>query len=372
MPNEEKQNQNQSVAGKYNKNCTLLVPRLFNLSPLDDEIAEYQRSQFKDLELFLARAKHIRQEKRACESVLFDLFDISFPREQDLPIAPVTYLGDTGISESNWCLRADPVHLIPDRDELVLSGPETLSLTMLEAEHLAAELNSLFLEDGWRIEVASPTRWYLHLLDKPQIRTWSLLQVNGQSIGHFLPEGPQAKQWHRLMNEVQMILHGSEVNRNRQANGRLTVSSLWFWGAGQLPDFSHSHWSQVWSDEVLSKGLAKLTRTPCSSLPENARVWLSEVRAPGEHLLIYPELNKQAQFSDLAKWQATLTDFQQQWLTPLIAALKAGEIEQLTVNTCDGQSFRLTGARLKRWWIRPKALHHYLRHDHENAQPESG
>jgi hypothetical protein len=359
MSIEEKQDQSQSFADQYNKNCTLLVPGLLNSLLNNNESGVYQRDEYKDLEIFLSRAKKTRQGRRSCEAVQFDLFDILIPRDQELPIAPISYLGDTGKSESNWCLRADPVHLIPDRDELVLSGPDTLSLTISEAEHLAVELNNLFIEDGWRLEVVTPTRWYLHLLDRPQIRTWSLIQVNGQSIGHFLPEGPQAKQWHRLMNEVQMILHASDVNRSRQAIGQPTVSSLWFWGAGQLPESSHSSWSQVWSDESLSQGLAKLTRTPCSSMPDNAQTWLSAVNAPGEHLLVYTELAQPVQLNDFAQWQKVLSAFQIEWLSPLVAALKKGKIEQLTVNPCDGQSFRLTAGRLKYWWVRRKPLYVY-------------
>lgn len=351
--------QNYTRARQFNKNCTLLVPELFKSFSVSDVIKEYQGNQFKDLELFLARSKGSQQDNNSYEAVLFDLFDIPLSDEDDLPIAPVTYLGDTGMSVTNWCLRADPVHLMPDRDELVLSGPETLSLTMVEAEHLAAELNNLFKQDGWRIEVAAPTRWYLHVPEKPQIRTWNLSQVSGHPVGRFLPEGQQAKQWHRVMNEVQMILHASEVNRGRQANGQRTISSLWFWGGGQLPGFGHSRWSQVWSDETLSKGLAKLTRTPCSSLPKNTHDWLSAVGAPGEHLLVYPELSRQGMFNDSVTWEKALLTFQQEWLTPLLEALKKKQIGQLTVNSCGGQSFRLTKARLKFWWLRRKPLSDY-------------
>lgn len=367
MSAEGQQNQKQGVTARHNKDCTLLVPGLLNVLPDSNEIGELPRREFKELELFLARAISNKQDYLSCESVLFNLFDIPLSEENDLPVAPLTYLGDTGVSVTSWCLRADPVHLLPDRDELVLSGPESLLLSMSESEHLASELNRLFAEDGWRIEVANTTRWYLHLQDNPQIRTRSLLQVNGRSIGRFLPEGPQAKQWHRLMNEVQMILHGSEVNRNRQVNGQRTVSSLWFWGAGQLPEHSHSRWAHVWTDEITSKGLAKLTQTPCSSLPKNAHDWLSNATAPGEHLLLYPELSQQANSTDIEQWQKALLWFQQEWLSPLLTALKKKEIESFTINSCDGQSFRLTAGKLKRWWLRPKALRHFLRHDPEHA-----
>jgi hypothetical protein len=257
-------------------------------------------------------------------------------------------------------MRADPVQLTPDRDELVLSGPEVLSLSMSEAEHLVTELNILFEEDGWRLEAKTATRWYLHLPEDPQITTSDLSQVRDKSIGGFLPAGPERKQWHRILNEVQMVLHASNVNSERQNSGQLPVNSLWFWGGGKLPEFGRSDWSQVWSSEVLSLGLAKVTRTPCLSVPKNSKAWLEQVNAPGEHLIIYEDIALQTE-NDLNVWCRELQKFENEWLIPLLEALRTGDIDQLTVNPCDGRTFGLTKSRLKHWWRRRKPIQSYGR-----------
>lgn len=353
-------NQEQS-SYQYKYSCTLVVPGLLELAPIDHELYRDEKSQYKELELFLAKAKQKSHSRSGFERVLFELFGMTDSPDQVLPVAPISYLADTDNRVTGWCLRADPVHLTPDRDELMLSGPETLSLAMSEAEHLATELNVLFKEDGWRIEAITPTRWYLHLPDDPKIKTTDLSHVRDRSISHFLPGGPKGKQWHRIMNEVQMVLHASEVNSERLGHGQHPVSSLWFWGGGELPEFSHSLWSQVWSDEALSLGLAQVTRTPRFSVPKNGKDWLAEVNSPGEHLIVCNDIQLKRQESGPDAWHEELREFGTKWLDPLLKALRTGDIDQLSLSLCDGRTYSLTNSRLKHWWRRRKPLEMYYR-----------
>ena len=350
----------------YRHSCTLVVPGL--LKCLTEDYGDYYTDnvQLNDLECFLAKAKQKNFGYAGFEKILFKLFNQTTEPDQPQPVAPVCYLADvdtldySNIMPTNWCLCADPVLLTPDRDELVLSGPEVLSLTMYEAEQLASEINDLFEEDGWILEAKTVTRWYLHLPEDPQITTCDLSQVREQPIGGYLPGGPYATKWHRIMNEVQMILHSSKVNSERIKHGQQPVSSLWFWGGGKLPELDHSDWSQVWGNEVLSRGLAKTTRTPCFPLPENSKAWLSQVNAPGEHLIVYENLALLSEHDPDARCLA-LSEFENKWLMPLLSALRNGDISQITLNPCDGRTFSLTKNRLKHWWRRLKPIRSYCR-----------
>lgn len=361
----------ESSSKKYKKNCMLVVPGLLN-QPYEEHSTEDRKvgceniSQLKELEVFLAKSKQQSRGLAGIEKVLFEMFDLESFTDQTNPIAPVCYLADADtIVDSRamtWCLRADPVYLVPDRDELVLSGPEVLSLSMSEAEHMVTELNVLFEEDGWHLEAITATRWYLHLPEDPQIKTSDLSQVRGQSINRFLPSGTEGKQWHRIMNEVQMVLHASEVNVERLNHDQPSVSSLWFWGGGELPEFGHSCWSQVWSSDVLSRGLAKITRTPCFPVPENAKAWLSQVNAPGAHMIVcddFISLQNERERNDSDAWCKALQKFENEWLAPLLEALRNGELDELTLNSCDGRTFSLTKSRLKYWWCRRRPIHFY-------------
>lgn len=351
------QNQD-SHNSRYQYSCTLLVPGLLSIPQSFDEYTHELQQQLTDLELFLARAKCKKTTNDNFEATIFDYFGVQTASEQSIPVAAVSYLGDTGKIAGQWVVRADPVHLMPSRDELILTGPENLSLTRAEAEHIAAVLNDFYKEDGWYIEVATPERWYLHLPVNPDVRTHKLSEVLDKAIGEFMPHGSDERLWRRVMNEVQMVLHHNDVNVQRQSENQLPVNSLWFWGEGDLPAFGHSRWSQLWSIEPVSLGLAQLTRTPRDKLPTNSHEWLSKINTPGEHLLIYNHLQSEM-YMNPETWNNSLNNFQENWLKPLLQALRDGEIDQLTLDPCNGKKYRLSSGGLKRWWARKKPVYAY-------------
>jgi hypothetical protein len=357
----------QTNPAAVNRRFSLLVPGLLPLPRAERELAMAQLPPLPALERFLARAR--RQSfvgsdnsppaVTGYDNTLFALFDLPVMSGHPAPIAAASYLADSGQPASAWCLRADPVHLIPDRDQLLLSGPEVLALSQAEAERLATELNTLFEEEGWRLEAVTPTRWYLHLPNDPQIQTTPLEAVRGRAISDYLPAGVNGKKWHRIMNEMQMLLHGSAVNRDRQSHGQLTVSSLWLWGGGKTPAFGHSQWSKLWSEEPISLGVAQLTRTPNKPLPADAGKLLQEAYSPGEHLLVYDAIIRAYEREGVEAWVQGVVAFNEQWMAPLLAALQGGEIGQLTLYSGDGRYFRLSALGLKRWWRRNKPLARY-------------
>lgn len=336
--------------------CTLLVPGLLDLPVAERESAFSQVGHLPELEWFFARAQREDFSGASAEAALFSLYDVDVSAEVDLPVAAVAHVGETGIKETAWYLRADPAQLIPDRDQLVLMGPESLSLSQAEADQLVTELNAQFAEDGWTIDACTPTRWYLSQKNIPKLRTYSLAQVRGHSINDYLPKGSDGKQWQRLMNEVQMVLHSSEVNQQRQAVGQPPVSSLWFWGGGETPTIKHSRWSELCSNEPLSLGLAALSSTPRTHVPQDAATWLNTNISPGEHLLVLDELSRDWQCGDTAAWVESVRKLEQGWLAPLLDALRCKKINALTICTCNGSKYTLSRSGLRRWWRRKKSL----------------
>jgi hypothetical protein len=294
--------------------------------------------------------------------VLFALFGMPEEAIGDLPVAAVSYLGESGNRFSGYCLRADPVHLTPDRDQLVLAGPEVLALSIVEAQTLVEEINRVIAADGWRLEAQTPQRWYLHLPQSPSLRTCNLSQVRGHAISAFLPYGRDGKRWHGILNEIQMILHASPVNRERQANRKLPVSSLWFWGGGELPapdPQQARRWAGVWSDEPLSTGLARLGGAPVHRLPANATDWLQQAGDAGEHLLVLDGLQPIWDAHDTAARRETLRMLQMEWFQPLLTALQKSGIATLNFYTCNRRRFTLTRHALWRVWRYNKKLADY-------------
>ena len=124
------------------------------------------------LEALLARADRGRGLGTAdFESTLLRLFGITPDPGADPPVAALTRVADTGRVEPGWWLRADPVHLLPGLDQLLMTDNRELKLQPAEAEGLVAEILRLFGADGWRLQAPHPERWYLTLETPPAITT---------------------------------------------------------------------------------------------------------------------------------------------------------------------------------------------------------
>ena len=345
-----------TVAHPEERRCSLLLPGLLSLSSTASSAVFAQVGRVSELETFFSRALCRDYPGTALEDSLFGLFDVDLQENQDLPVAAVARVGEGGDGDGQWWLCANPVQLIPDRDQLVLLGPESLGLSQAEADQLVNELNTQLADESWQLEASSPTRWYLRQHHVPQLHTTPLGQVRKGAIGKHMPRGDDGPQWRRLLNEMQMVLHNSVVNRDRQAMGQPSVSSVWFWGGGIAPRVMPSRWSQLWADEPLAQGLASLSSTPRQALPANARVWLGQAIAPGEHLLLLTSLDDCWQAGDLSAWARQVRNFNREWLAPLLDALRENTLGELSIYTCDGRRFILTRKGMRRWWRRKRSL----------------
>lgn len=314
------------------------------------------------LETLLVRASRL-PATAGHEAGLLALFDIRPGMYEELPVAALTHLADRGELPSGPCLRADPVHLVPDRDELVLLGAADLALDADEARRLCDELNAVYAEDSWHFEAPVPERWYLHLPQRPRLRTWPPSAVEGLPIGQRLPAGEQGRDWHRVMNEVQMLLHGSAVNRRRAEEGRPTVSSLWFWGGGELPaSLPEPCLSRVFGDDPLLAGLARHRGVTLDAAPADARAWLAGLgprEAWREEVLCLDVLDR-ARREGGEVWWAALQGLERDWIAPLVDALRGGRLDSLMLDDTEGRWFRLTRASLWRWWRRRRPLERLL------------
>lgn len=275
----------------------------------------------------------------------------------DLPDAWLSYQADTGAVAPGALLRADPVHLRADRSRLVLFDAEHLQIETDEALALAEAFNRHYAADGLRLEFPVPTRGYLHLPRQPDIRTTPLLHAIGRDIDSCLPAGHEARDWHRFMNEVQMLFHDHPVNRAREARNRPLINSLWLWGGGSPIAAVASDWQQIWCADAALRGLAGLNGIRCAEPPADARAWLREV-VGDRHLLCLDELRHALAYGDVESWLARIERLDPDWFTPLLEALRRGELRELTLYPDDGHVYRVTRWDLWKFWRNGKGTAH--------------
>jgi len=360
------------VAGNADISITLLVPGL--LGTLGTwrgfQMQREAQNALQPLEQWLAHARPVDRDMRGYEHTLLSLFDIPYGHEQDLPAAPLTLYADTGEPPpGNW-LRADPVYLQADRDRVLMTSSGNELLDEAAAGSLVTELNEFLQPLGFKLSAPVPQRWYLRLPHAPGLRTSPVNAVIGHDVHDHMPVGDDARQWRALLNEVQMLLHGSEANRALQAHGMTVVNSLWFWGAGAMPPAGTVDWSHVWGEEPLLKGLALHHGIPMQSLPVDGGAWLSLERVPGRHLLVYDKLLHAAQKGDCDDWVRQVGEFAQYWCRPLQQALKSRRISQATLLPAHGTDYEITRRALRRWWRRRVGLAAFLdKHDNLYEPP---
>ena len=139
-----------------------------------------------------------------------------------------------GLEPGRWCLAA-PVQLIPDRDTLVVRGPEALGLERSEAEALAAGLEAFEADRGVSVTILSPERWLLRVPDHWQVPELPPVEaIVDRRYGDVLPPRRQAADWIAWLNGLQMLLWSSPVSVAREASGLPRVSGLWVWGDGAV------------------------------------------------------------------------------------------------------------------------------------------
>jgi len=275
-------------------------------------------------------------------SSLFALFGLPQLNKKPLPIAPLTRLVDANDSGDKIWLRADPVYLRADRKHVFLFDA---TVTAADANNLINEINHFYAQEGLQFSAPVPTRWYVSLPELPKLITYPVDDVLGKDIQSYLPDGDDKMVWRRRLNEVQMLLHQSQVNINREARGELPINSLWFWGLGQLPEpASPSRWAHVWSDDPLVQGLARLSNCPHSNVLVTGTKWLAQLTA-GEHLLTLSAPRG-------VEWRGWLNQLEEVWFMPLFKALKKREVDMLALYPGNEHVFMITDSRVRHWWRR--------------------
>ncbi len=342
------------------RKVTLFIPALLGPKDLKKVAGALDGLVLTELALFLSRAATTRIAPGGFSGVLFGLFGIEPEPGGDLPVAAVTRLTDMdGASSDHHWLRADPVHLKADRDRIVMFGNRDLNVTIAEAGQLRDEFNHLFGEDGLHLEAPTPHRWYLRLPRAPKITTTPLQDTVGLDIHPLLPQGEEAMNWHKLLNEAQMLFHSSVVNQQRETNHQPTINSLWLWGGGALPARKAVSWQGVWSNETQAAALASYFGVAHGSAAASAEDLLEQIDA-GEHLVVLDGAIEAVQFQDIGAWRQFVEGISSEWITPLLRALKQGELTELRVVTTEGACYTLSAKRLRRWWQRRRPLSSFM------------
>ena len=308
------------------------------------------------LELLLARSRRTNGLAASLETWFCRGFGLCDRAAQDpaIPAGALTaHAHGLDLGARSW-LRADPVHLRPDRDRVLLMPGQAFAVTAEEAQSLTAALTPL-LAGKFLLHAVTRDQWCLQIEGEAQSDFSSRppIELAGADIDPHLPP----KQWHRLLTELQMALHEHPANTAREQRGDPAVNSVWLWGAGKLPSTASGPWQSVSAGDPVAIGLARLAgmrhRTPGAGAEE----WLGRAPEDGRHLVVIDRLRGVRASGDPEGFARRLQELETTWFAPLLAALKSGRIGMLTIHAPEAAaSFEAVRSDLRRFWRRPRPL----------------
>ena len=282
----------------------------------------------EDIAPWLARADRVMREG----SQVARCFDV-LPR--GWPVAAATRQRDVGDAAHAMWLRADPVHVRPDiNGARLLAHGDALQTTVDDSAALLPALKPLFGDSGFPIDAPTPTRWYLRLPPGAKLPVFaSPDDALGADLFDQLPEGNEGRRWRALMSEAQVVLHNHPRNAQRVAAGLAPINSLWFWGAGVLPDHVRTAFTDIQTDDDAVAAFAALAGRTVGGVPPR---WRPE---EGGRLI---DLRHARDLAALCR----------DWLEPLRAGLRARQVDRVTLDFADGAQFSLSERQRWRFWRR--------------------
>ena len=338
---------------------TLFIPDLFGfqstLSKLSsEEISQLPKLELSVLEKWLSRGSFVKTSNQ--EGSLFAELGLDEYSSSDKPFAALSLLAekvtDIELDSISYWLRADPVNLQPDRDTALMAGHEELALTQDEADTLVEQINTHFADEPWLLYTFAPHRWYLRLDKIPDLKTTPLPKVLGEDINAFMPTGDDADYWSKIMNELQMLIHGSNVNFERESRNKWTANSVWLWGGGCLPEVKlNSYYDKTITDNLIYAGIGYhcgFDVLPLNSALDSNNTFPDKIKN-NNNVVVLDLLPEQVQRRDLYTFVQALNKLEKNYLTLCNNLLVKGSIRELKIIT-DVGTWSVTKKQLGRWW----------------------
>lgn len=318
----------------------------------------YVPGLFQPLELwrkdfaFQPVAEHLL---RLCASLTVELLPVQglentlfqragLPEGTEIPFACYRYQQDFGELPAQPVLCADPVCLQSGIDQVMLQANLPV-LTEAETNTLLALLNQHLAEDGLQLVATHPQRWYLlgERIAASPLLTVPLSQALGQGIFPLLPQGDK-RYWHRLLNELQMLLHSSGVS---------STNALWLWGAtnpSSLPPLQKGGRGGFLGPSITAQTLSLATH-----LPHHPATSLADCHLPtGSYHIILEDLLQPAVSDHMQAWQQALNVLETHWFAPALAGMKSGQFS-VSLTACDGRILHCQPTSAWKFWQTPSA-----------------
>ena len=252
-------------------------------------------------------------------------------------LARYCFLHDTGQLPEGGCARLDPVEVGVGPRGLFLRSASMPDLQRDEADALIRELEHLMTEFGWHLEASVPSRWYVLTREPLRAGLGPPILAEGENLMERLAGNELGKEWAKVLNEIQILLHQHPVNLKREQEGRAQANCLWPWGGGTDHSLVGARSLALWSDgDPVLGGIATVlgqTVGKAESLAGVSTDWLG-----GSLVSLTASGSRENRLDAL----------ENAWLAPLVSrGLKPW---MLTLSDLDGAGYRVGLLDWLAWW----------------------
>ncbi|MEJ2385493.1 MAG: hypothetical protein P8Y54_14080 [Xanthomonadales bacterium] len=291
----------------------------------------------------LARGRPLTRPVANADDLRLDLFGI----RETAPVAALTAAAD-GLAthgDARYWLRVDPVTLTADLTRVFMTARGLTDIEAADRDPLQACVESVLDDAGYRLLQGRPGRWLLALDADPGVRFTRLEDALGVDLAEVLPDAADAREWRRLLTDVQVALHNAEVNVRRRARGVREVNGVWIWGGGRLPKTRiPAAFECVVSEHPVSQGLAALAE---SRARPGAEQDAAAAIAEGGRVLLDWAVGRSGALEELGRLE--------RFFAGLLPDVRRGRLA-VTLLDGGGRGWQLDRAALRRFWRRARPL----------------
>jgi len=248
--------------------------------------------------------------------------------------------------EKSYWLRADPVMLTATHNGILCRGNRLLNLSKAERASVELLVNDYLREQSIELFLPTASQGYLKLTEQTNCQFIPLSETIGQDISHRLPRGDNEAYWHRLLIDLQMLLHNCKVNQQRSAEGHTEMNGLWLWAETELDAKTQSQQRQsLYTDDLAIAG-ALAIKPNLKDLPTEF-----DLEYCKDDLMIYVcEFQEALVQNDMDFWNDLFERWVMQWLLPAIKAVNSRKLDAVTIIAADGYSYQYSAKSSWCFW----------------------
>jgi len=280
--------------------------------------------------------------------------------QSDSIINPDQYLTDYALAfyESNIAdpqiatVYAEPLNLEIKSDHITAYPVALESEDLDRINNIVDQFNKYFSIDGLLLSYQANGRLICKssLHELPQLQP--VYSIYDRDIKHFLPNGPDAKFWLRIFNEMQMFFHEYIPVEERRFSGCL-LNGFWFWGGGK----GKVEISSGRKIEGVVIGESGWLRGYCN-YHSITQCGISDISTTDESIftifderLLYP-----SSCGDFELWSKHLKEIDTEIVEPLVDLLNANKIKNINIVESDKSIYQYKKNHRLRFFKRAKTF----------------